>query len=467
MTLAGIAKERGRLLAALLGAALAACGGGGGSSGPTQPKPSVTLSAQSASVLVGNSGNLTWSSTSATSCIGGGGWTGDQGISGSKPTAPLSATTTFTLACSGPGGTANASVTITTLDHLVPAAPQAVQAAVGDGRITVTWQSLVGSYFQGNLVSSNVYVSTHPHIDVTSFVESADNQVVRGLAAMGPIVVGNLMNGAPVYVVATDVAGGFESPASVEITVTPKTIPALVEHIAALNDTGVDGCADADNEGRPCPAAAGPGQDGDVGRDADARAGALAKVGFGRAGFDFTKIDASGAALPDDATTWACVRDNVTGLIWEVPGNSPQAPTNDTYSWYESDERVNGGFAGSQNGGVCGLSSCNTKAFVASLNTASLCGFSDWRLPTRRELVSIVDLSLQGPAIDPAVFPNMSPWFNAFYWTSTVSAGTASVGVMAWSVDVTTGELLLNRKVQVDPFLSPGAVMAVRAATTP
>jgi len=32
----------------------------------------------------------------------------------------------------------------------------------------------------------------------------------------------------------------------------------------------------------------------------------------------YTKLDASGNDLPDSATSWVMVRDNVTQLIWEV-----------------------------------------------------------------------------------------------------------------------------------------------------
>jgi len=31
----------------------------------------------------------------------------------------------------------------------------------------------------------------------------------------------------------------------------------------------------------------------------------------------YTKLDANGNDLPDEATEWVMVRDNVTGLIWE------------------------------------------------------------------------------------------------------------------------------------------------------
>jgi hypothetical protein len=92
--------------------------GGSGSAGAsvtvTAPVlPTVTLTANPTSVTIGSSTNLTWSSTNATTCTASGGWTGAKATSGSEVSATLSANTTFTLACTGPGGAANASATVT------------------------------------------------------------------------------------------------------------------------------------------------------------------------------------------------------------------------------------------------------------------------------------------------------------------------------------------------------------------
>ncbi|MET0792195.1 MAG: DUF1566 domain-containing protein [Polyangiaceae bacterium] len=49
----------------------------------------------------------------------------------------------------------------------------------------------------------------------------------------------------------------------------------------------------------------------------------------------------------------------------------------------------------------------------------SLAGFDDWRLPSRLELISILDTTRTQPAIDVTAFPDTpSDWF----WTSTLSA---------------------------------------------
>lgn len=56
-------------------------------------------------------------------------------------------------------------------------------------------------------------------------------------------------------------------------------------------------------------------------------------------------------------------------------------------------------------------------------------GFSDWRLPTRAELLTLVDDTRHGPAIDTDVFTCESEW----YWTSTPAASSPSH--YAWIVD--------------------------------
>jgi hypothetical protein len=61
----------------------------------------VALSANPQTITAGDSSMLTWSSTNATSCTASDGWSGAWQPSGSVSTGPLTATTSFSLSCSG------------------------------------------------------------------------------------------------------------------------------------------------------------------------------------------------------------------------------------------------------------------------------------------------------------------------------------------------------------------------------
>ena len=82
---------------------------------PPPPVPTVSLAANPKSVTSGTSSTLTWSSTNATSCTASGGWSGAKATAGSESSGALTSTTQFSLACTGPDGTGNASATVSVL----------------------------------------------------------------------------------------------------------------------------------------------------------------------------------------------------------------------------------------------------------------------------------------------------------------------------------------------------------------
>lgn len=74
--------------------------------------PTVSLTVNPASIAPSQSSTLIWSSTNATSCTASGGWAGTKTTSGNQPVSPTS-TTNYTLSCTGTGGTAQQTTTVT------------------------------------------------------------------------------------------------------------------------------------------------------------------------------------------------------------------------------------------------------------------------------------------------------------------------------------------------------------------
>lgn len=151
----------------------------------------------------------------------------------------------------------------------------------------------------------------------------------------------------------------------------------------------------------------------------------------------FTKLDSNGNDLPDSATSWAMVRDNITGLVWETKNskdgvksyNNPNDADN-TYSWY--DPTVSN--PGSPGNGT------DTNDFLEALNTSTFGGYSDWRLPTILELNHLLNYGDQFKdknegtvAINTHYFPYSQLFF---YWTSTTFA-YAPDG--SWAIQISDG----------------------------
>jgi hypothetical protein len=105
------------------------------------------------------------------------------------------------------------------------------------------------------------------------------------------------------------------------------------------------------------------------------------------------------------------VTDKTTGLMWQkstAPG---------TYTWQQA---------------------------LAYAQGLSLAGHTDWRLPNRNELQSLVDYSRDVPSIDPLLAPNT---VSCNYWSSTTSIDYTN---FAWYVSFGKGQVSYASKLYSD-----------------
>ncbi|NOY53555.1 MAG: DUF1566 domain-containing protein [Deltaproteobacteria bacterium] len=94
--------------------------------------------------------------------------------------------------------------------------------------------------------------------------------------------------------------------------------------------------------------------------------------------------------------------------------------------------------------------------YLDKLNSEKYLGYSDWHLPNRKELMSLVDSSRHDPAL-PLYHPFVSV-VSAPYWTSTTASQNPT---RAWTVDMYNGQIWDTAKTG-----SGGHVWPVRTGTT-
>lgn len=124
------------------------CTGPGGSVSRTVnvgiSQPQLILSADTNIVPTNGTTTLHWSSTSATACTASGDWTGNRDISGNAITDPITGPSSFTLTCTGPGGSVAETVQVSNTSTQLPpeltlsASPQMVDINTG---AALNWSS--------------------------------------------------------------------------------------------------------------------------------------------------------------------------------------------------------------------------------------------------------------------------------------------------------------------------------------
>ena len=310
---------------------------------------------------------------------------------------------------------ASASATVTVVEGSVALDPPVITLrSSGNARAMIAWSGV------GSASGYSLYIAQES-------IDSADNyaSLIGGdliLNATSPYSLTGLTNGETYYIAVTALAGTDESGLSNELTVVPKN---------PLNDTGLlrSGNAGSGTNATCTTAVNNDGhvpQDCDQGRDADLT---ITKVGAGVAGFDFTKLGGDGSSLTvqDGAwaedgseaagTRWSCVRDNNTGLVWEMKTEVDTGvhATNAKVKWDDRD------------------------VLAETSNTEALCGIQTWRVPTVVELATIVNANRLDPALDGNRFPNGA----GSHWASVPVAGDAANG---WVVNFFAGIPILKAK---------------------
>ena len=132
----------GKITSGLFVSALLGCGGGhGGYACSMMPAPTVSFSQPTAAATInfGQALTVAWASTYSTTCTAttssatGGTFTGTQMLSGNQTVVPTAAGTyTYTLSCTGSGGTKSAAANVTVTPNLLAAlAPTGAIPTVG------------------------------------------------------------------------------------------------------------------------------------------------------------------------------------------------------------------------------------------------------------------------------------------------------------------------------------------------
>lgn len=110
---------------------------------PADDAPAVSLAAHAENVAKQEPVRLYWVSTRANACSASGAWSGDLALEGQETLDPISVSSQYTVTCTGPGGSAQASVTVRSRGDLPLLSFTAAPSTVFTGSATLlSWSAL-------------------------------------------------------------------------------------------------------------------------------------------------------------------------------------------------------------------------------------------------------------------------------------------------------------------------------------
>lgn len=194
-----------------------------------------------------------------------------------------------------------------------------------------------------------------------------------------------------------------------------------INGLIALPKTGQTQCYRDTGVMRTCPGS---------GQDAEVLAGYVSPTVADRPGFDASATPANSVMV-----------DKLTGLAWPVDANAMPV----LYPGLDQDAAVDDGVVGW----------LTAATYINSLNMDTYLGYSDWRLPNRNELHSLIHYGDASGTwlMSFAGFSNIPA---GFYWTSTADGANYPVTAPdAWVQRLDTGEQQTQSKTLASGYVLP------------